>query len=123
MSYRSYVLVTITIILGLSGSVTYLLHDRADTNFNWWNAAIQNQEEALRRIHSLELLLEHGQLDEAVVEVRRHHQRTLMTLNGMIRIRFSAESANRIYALRVYCAEATVDPRLCEASTAISLSR
>lgn len=120
MSYRNYVLVTTAAILGLSGCVAYLYYDRANMNSNWWGAAIQNQEESLRRINSLESLLEHDQLDELIAEVQKHRQSTLTSLDGMIRTRFPTESPNRVFALRVYCAEVTVDLPLCKASTASS---
>ena len=121
MSYRNYVLVTAAVILGLSGCVAYLYYDRANMNTNWWGAAIQDQEEALRRINSLESLLESDQLDEVKTEIQRHRQYTLTSLDGMIRTRFQPGSPNRVFALRVYCAEVTVDYPLCESSTANSL--
>ncbi len=121
MSYRNYVLLTAAVILSLAGCLAYLYVDRLSMNASWWNAAIQNQEEALRRINSVEVLLEPDQLDEVKTELHRHRQRTLTSLEGMINTRFAPGSPNREFARRVYCAEVAIDSCICEPSTTSSL--
>ena len=121
MIYRNYVLLTVAVIVVLTAYVGYLSYDRASMNTAWWSAAIQNQEEALRRINSLESLLERGELDGVNAELHRHRQHTLTSLDGMINRRFTPGSANWVFAVRVYCAEETVDSPQCDSSVTSSL--
>lgn len=121
MSYRNYVLHTAAVILGLTACVAYLYFDRASLNAGWWGAAIQKEEEALRRINSIESLLERDQLDEVEAELHRHRQYTLTSLDGMINTRFSPGSPNQVFALRVYCSEITADSTKCESSATSNL--
>ena len=109
MSYRNFVLVTSVVILGLTGCVAHLYYDRANRNTNWWSSAIQQQEEALRRINSLELLLERGQLNDVPTELRRHRLRSLTGLVTMMAHQFEPGSRNMVHARRVFCAEVPVD--------------
>jgi hypothetical protein len=121
MTYRNYVRLTAIVILGLTACVAYLSYDRASMSTGWWNAAVQNQEEALRRINSLESLLEHSELHDVKAELDRHRQHTLISLDGMINMRFVPGSANWIFAVRVYCAEVTYDSARCDSSGASSI--
>ena len=121
MTFRNYVLLTVVVNLGLTAYVGYLSYDRVIMNTAWWSAAIQNQEEALRRINSLELLLEQAELDDVNAELHRQRQHTLTSLDGMINRRFTPGSANWVFAVRVYCAEETVDSPRCDSSATSSL--
>ena len=109
MSYRKFVLVTSVIGLGLTGAVAYLYYDRANVANQSWSAAIQNEDEALRRIIALESLLARGQLNEVRTELKRHRQRSLTSLLVMINYQFRSGSPNMAYALRKFCAEVPVD--------------
>ena len=109
MSYRNYILVTSAVILGLTLCVACLYYDRAHRNTNWWDAAIQQQAEDLRRIISLESLVELGQLNEISTELLRHRLRSLTSLLTMMAQQFKPGSRNMVYARRVFYAEVLVD--------------
>lgn len=108
MSYRTFVVVTMIVILGLVGIMSHLYYDRVVTDANMWGGAIQEEEEALRRVNALESLLEKGQLDAVALELRRHRERSLTGLATMMAIQFKPDSPNMIFARRVFCAEMPV---------------
>ena len=105
MTYRNYVVATSIIIVGLAGYVAYLHYEKSNLVSNWWNAAIQDREEALRRINALESLLEDAQFNKVSTELQRHRQRSLTQLVGMMANQFRPRSPNMDYARRLFCAE------------------
>lgn len=109
MIFRRIMALATVVIVCLAGASLYLMHERTGDNTDWWNSAIQFDQESLRRVSALEAMLEQGQLSEARLELRRQRLRSLTSLAGKLAQQLRPNSDNYAYALREFCAEAPIE--------------